>query len=494
MLYRVFLIFVVFTVMLLNIYTQTSYANAGESSVGVKIQLTLNDVTATVNGQKMTLSTPPVLLNNTTLVPLRFIADALKADLTWHSEDQSIALKYGDHSIKLSINSKIVSVDNQIKSLDQPAVIMNSTTLVPLRLIAESLNQTVSYNEKTKSILITTPHPKVTDIRVDNLNRAWEMGFDYDRSTEHPNMNVISMASDHHNLIYILERNGFETSFILRVYNEVSGETKVVYNGFDQSFNFDYTVPKIGNRNFEAKYVLSPRKLVYDSNLDKLYLLASSNYLNDEYSVSTVIYELAPKVRMMTYTIGKMTHHPGNFIVTPDGQRFYFSDIVNEKIYMAEAGKQAKAFMSFTPDKENVKLAAVVNEGKMFVLDVSKRTIFELQESANLKYVAPIDIKEEIQRVYEDNGTFYVEGERQIWETMVTGETHPYVGLKDVAAYNAGLYLPKTNTYDAGNYDHYFNESGKLLGFSVFAINEHGNVVMYDGANNLLRRINIYKQ
>lgn len=493
MLYRVCVIFVLFAAMLLNSYTLTSYANDGKSSVGVRIQLTINDVTATVNGQKTTLSTPPVLLNNTTMVPLRFIADALKADLTWNTEDQSITLKYAGHSIKLSIDNRIVRIDNLSKTLEQPAVIMNNTTLVPLRFIAESLNQTVAFNDETKSIMITTPHPRAAEIRIDNLLTASNMGFTYNFFVERPNVNVISMASDHHNLIYILERNAAsEMSFILRVYNEVTGEMKMMYSGFDQSFNFDYTDPKFGAQHFNAS-VLSPRKLVYDSKLDKLYLMATSSFSSDN-NVSTVIYEIAPNVRMMTYAIGKTTYHPGNFMGTPDGQRFYFSDILHDHIYAGELGQQANVFMSYTPDKENVKLAAVENDGKMFVLDVSKQSIFELQESGNLRFVAPIDIKEEISKVYEDNGTFYVEGQRQIWEVKTTGETKPYVGLKDIAAYNIGLYLPKTNTYDASAFENMGFSFGSMLSFNVFAINQYGNVVMYDGAYHLLRRINVYKQ
>ncbi|KRE56572.1 copper amine oxidase N-terminal domain-containing protein [Paenibacillus sp. Soil750] len=493
MLYRVCVIFVLFAAMLLNSYTLTSYANDEKNSVGVKIQLTINDVTAAVNGQKTTLSTPPVLLNNTTMVPLRFIADALKADLTWNTEDQSITLKYAGHSIKLSIDNRIVRIDNQSKTLEQPAVIMNNTTLVPLRFIAENLNQTVAFNDATKSIIITTPHPRAAEIHIDNLLTASSMGFTNNFFVERPNVNVISMASDHHDLIYILERNAAsEMSFILRVYNEVTGEMKVMYSGFDQSFNFDYMVPKFGEQHFNAS-VLSPRKLVYDAKLDKLYLMATSSFSSDT-SVSTVIYEIAPNVRMMTYTIGKTTYHPGNFMGTPDGQRFYFSDILHNNIYTGELGQQANVFMSFTPDKENVKLAAVEYDGKMFVLDVSKQSIFELQESGNLRFVAPIDIKEEILRVYEDNGTFYVEGQRQIWEVKTTGETQPYVGLKDIAAYNTGLYLPKSNTYDASAFANMGFSFGGMLSFNVFAVNQHGNVVMYDGAYHLLRRINVYTQ
>ncbi|CAN7463687.1 stalk domain-containing protein [Paenibacillus sp. LjRoot153] len=155
---------------------------------------------------------------------------------------------------------------------------MNSTTLVPLRFIAESLNQTVPFNDEKKTIAITTPHPRAAEIRIDNLLTASSMGFTYNFFVERPNVNVISMASDHHNLIYILERNAAsEMSFIFRVYNEVTGEMKVMYSGFDQSFNFDYTDPKFGEQHFNAS-VLSPRKLVYDFKLDKLYLMATSSF------------------------------------------------------------------------------------------------------------------------------------------------------------------------------------------------------------------------
>ncbi|MFC0213376.1 copper amine oxidase N-terminal domain-containing protein [Paenibacillus chartarius] len=523
MLYRLCLAVAVVTSILFHSYAPVINAEAGTITDKVDIRLTVNDESAMVNGRTMKLSTPPVLVHNTTLVPLRFIADALKADLTWHAEERSITIQYADHTIKLSIDDRNVRVDQQMLTLEQPAVIVNNTTMVPLRFIAESLNQDVAFDPETQSVVITTPRQpaqesqrdvttkprqpaqesqtvvtaalkqRAQQIRIDNLTTASDMGFNYNFYFERPNMKVISMAADRHHQVYILEQHAAsEMSFVLRVYNEVTGEMKVLFSQFNESFDFDYTDSKLREGHFDAG-VLSPHKIFYDTKLDKLFLLASSSFASDT-GVSTVIYEIAPKVQMMTYTIGNMTYHPGNFVATPDGKRFYFSDILHHTIYAGESGKEAKAMSPYSYDGDKVKLAAVVKDGSMFVLDMAKQAVYELQEGANLKYVAPIDIKEEITWIYEADGVFYAAGERQIWEVSTAGETRPYIGMKDISGINQGLYLPKTGTYDENAFFNKGAAYGAPLSFGYFAINENGNVVMYDRQYHLLRRVNIYEQ
>ncbi len=49
--------------------------------------------TATVNGQAVTLDTPAFIANGQTMIPLRFMAEAFGADVTWDPEDRDVHIK-----------------------------------------------------------------------------------------------------------------------------------------------------------------------------------------------------------------------------------------------------------------------------------------------------------------------------------------------------------------------------------------------------------------
>ncbi|MCE5222929.1 copper amine oxidase N-terminal domain-containing protein, partial [bacterium] len=56
------------------------------------IMLTINSTVAIVNGKKVGLDIPPKIINKTTVVPLRFIVEALNCDLKWDNENKSIKI------------------------------------------------------------------------------------------------------------------------------------------------------------------------------------------------------------------------------------------------------------------------------------------------------------------------------------------------------------------------------------------------------------------
>lgn len=66
--------------------TKTITANRGTK----KITLVVGSKTATVNGQKITLDVAPQIINGRTLVPLRFISEALGAKVDWNSQTKTV--------------------------------------------------------------------------------------------------------------------------------------------------------------------------------------------------------------------------------------------------------------------------------------------------------------------------------------------------------------------------------------------------------------------
>lgn len=125
-----------------------------------EIRLTVGKNEIIVNGTKKLIDVAPYIKNSRTLVPVRFISEALGAIVYWDSQKREVKIVLNDMNIVLTIGSPsayINGVKIQIDN-DNPTVvpeITNGRTFVPLRFIAESFGANVVWNEKAKEIIIT---------------------------------------------------------------------------------------------------------------------------------------------------------------------------------------------------------------------------------------------------------------------------------------------------------------------------------------------------
>lgn len=124
----------------------------------VQIILQIGNNKAILNGKTVLLDSAPFIdpKTNRTLVPLRFIAEAFNAKVLWDGELKTITIIRGDTTVLLQVGNDI-AVINGTKSvkLDQPPVIVNSRTMVPIRFVSEILGATVEWNPSTRTITIT---------------------------------------------------------------------------------------------------------------------------------------------------------------------------------------------------------------------------------------------------------------------------------------------------------------------------------------------------
>ena len=120
-----------------------------------KVILTLNSKTALVDGEAVELLTAPVVIENTTLLPLRFVADkVVGANVVWDNQTKTVTLTKDGTEVVVTIGSKIAKVDGLELELIVAPIIDNDTTLVPLRFISEAFNMRVDYNNETKEITL----------------------------------------------------------------------------------------------------------------------------------------------------------------------------------------------------------------------------------------------------------------------------------------------------------------------------------------------------
>ncbi len=85
---------------------------------------------------------------------MRAIFESLGADIGWDADTKTVTAQKGETEISLKVGDSTAYVNNAPVKLDTPAEIKNSRTLVPLRFIAESLGANVNWNEDERSAYI----------------------------------------------------------------------------------------------------------------------------------------------------------------------------------------------------------------------------------------------------------------------------------------------------------------------------------------------------
>lgn len=118
-----------------------------------------------LDGNQLVFDQPPIIRNDRTLVPVRAIFEALEAEVTWDGETATVTAVKDDTTIKLVINSDIMMVNSKKVVLDSPAIIAADTgrTLVPLRAISESFKIGVSWVEELSAVYLSSGGQTLAD-------------------------------------------------------------------------------------------------------------------------------------------------------------------------------------------------------------------------------------------------------------------------------------------------------------------------------------------
>jgi hypothetical protein len=119
------------------------------------IRLTANMATAIVGDEERSLDAPPIIVSGVTFVPLRFIGEALGAEVTWSPALQVVFLVKGSSQIQLTVGSKLAIIDGRITQLLEAPRIQNGRTMVPLRFISEAFGADVTWDQATKAVTVS---------------------------------------------------------------------------------------------------------------------------------------------------------------------------------------------------------------------------------------------------------------------------------------------------------------------------------------------------
>ncbi len=121
----------------------------------VKIVLTVGSNIATVNGETITTDVAPVIVNGRTMLPIRFIAEALGAEVEWVETERKVIITKGDTNIVIFIGSEYAYINGEAVKLDAAAFIEGNRTYLPLRFVAEALGADVVWDADARTVTIT---------------------------------------------------------------------------------------------------------------------------------------------------------------------------------------------------------------------------------------------------------------------------------------------------------------------------------------------------
>ena len=116
-------------------------------------------IKVTLDGQAMDFDVAPIIQNDRVLVPMRAIFEELHCSVDYTDIDgkQIITAKNDSNTISLEIGSNEMTVNDEKVSLDTAPVIIDDRTLVPLRAVSEALDCNVDWDGDTKTVAIA-PH------------------------------------------------------------------------------------------------------------------------------------------------------------------------------------------------------------------------------------------------------------------------------------------------------------------------------------------------
>ncbi|MDQ0918567.1 stalk domain-containing protein [Paenibacillus sp. V4I5] len=118
------------------------------------VKLTVYKKQATLNDKSYTLEQAPTIVNDNTLVPLRFVTEALGGNVKWDDKERKVTVLRGDKLIDLWIDHADLLINGDRVTAEVSPKIMNNVTMVPLRLISEKLGFKVGWEPKNYGITI----------------------------------------------------------------------------------------------------------------------------------------------------------------------------------------------------------------------------------------------------------------------------------------------------------------------------------------------------
>ena len=111
-----------------------------------------------LNGETLQPPHPPSLIDSISMVPLRVISENLGYKVDYLESEREVVIQSAVREIRMNIGNPSASVNGEKRTMSAAPVIVKDTTLVPLRFVGETMGLEVYWDNSTKSAFLYTTH------------------------------------------------------------------------------------------------------------------------------------------------------------------------------------------------------------------------------------------------------------------------------------------------------------------------------------------------
>ncbi|MBR5613982.1 MAG: copper amine oxidase N-terminal domain-containing protein [Clostridia bacterium] len=122
-----------------------------------------SDVKVTLDGNEINFPDVKPFIDqlDRVLVPIRFVSEALGAFVDWENETRTALIKQDNDEIRYTVYQPMAYLNGEMMVMDTYGILKDCRTMVPIRFISELLGCTVVWDEKTSTVVITSPKDAV---------------------------------------------------------------------------------------------------------------------------------------------------------------------------------------------------------------------------------------------------------------------------------------------------------------------------------------------
>lgn len=142
------------------------------SAADISFEKTQRALEVVLDGQKVSFGeVRPIMYKNSTLVPLRVVSENLGAKVKWDGKSQKATIHKDGSIMEMKVNDSTAYVNGEAKEFDSRMVKLGSSVLVPLRFVSEALGANVKFDKDAYYVHITTPDFEQSDAQFDPYGR-----------------------------------------------------------------------------------------------------------------------------------------------------------------------------------------------------------------------------------------------------------------------------------------------------------------------------------
>lgn len=123
----------------------------------VEVKMAIGSKTMIVNGLVKSIPAPPIIIDGRTYIPFRSIGEAIRAEVSWDEKKKEATYKLGTNTYTLTLGSTLAKVNGKIIKISNAPMMVSGRLMVPVRAMADLLKAAIDYNQTLKIITLTIP-------------------------------------------------------------------------------------------------------------------------------------------------------------------------------------------------------------------------------------------------------------------------------------------------------------------------------------------------